>query len=52
MNQLPTTTIATRLNALVAAAIVTLTLLSGIGGLATAENAAVQLAQATAHQTA
>jgi len=47
-----TTTIAVRLNAVAAAAIVTLTLLSAISGLASAENAAMQLAQGRADQPA
>jgi hypothetical protein len=52
MNRLPATNIAARLNAFAAAAIVTMTLLSGIGGLAAAENAAPRLAQAPAGQAA
>ena len=48
MNRLPATILATRLNALAAAAVVTLTLLAVIGGLASAENAAMQLTQAAA----
>jgi hypothetical protein len=46
MNRLPTISLASRLNALAAAAVVTLTLLAGISSLAAAENAAPQLAQA------
>jgi hypothetical protein len=46
MNHLPATAVAVRLNALLAAAIVTLTLLSAIATLAVAENAGAQLAQA------
>jgi hypothetical protein len=45
MNHLPATAVAVRLNALLGAAIVTLTLLSGIGALAVARSAAAQLAQ-------
>lgn len=50
MNQLPTTSLATRLNAVLAAAVVTLTLLSGIDTLAVAQSAPSQLAQAAATQ--
>jgi hypothetical protein len=50
MNRLPTISIASRLNALAAAAIVTLTLLAGIDSLAALESAAPQLAQAAADQ--
>ena len=48
MNQLSTLSIATRLNALAAAAVVTLSLMSGIDSLAMARGAAPQLAQAQA----
>jgi len=48
MNQLPVTSVAIRLNAVLAAAIVTLTLLSGIDTLAVLQSAAAQLAQAGA----
>ncbi len=46
MNHLPATPAAIRLNALLAATIVTLTLLSGIASLAVSQGAAAQLAQA------
>jgi len=45
MNRLPATSLAVRLNALVAAAIVTLTMLSGIDALAVSQSAAPQVAQ-------
>jgi hypothetical protein len=51
MNTLPTASIASRVNALLAAALVTLTMLSGIDALAGAE-AAPQWAQASATQPA
>jgi len=50
MNHLPTASVATRLNALAAAAIVTLTLLAGIDTLAAAESAAPQWAQGAVTQ--
>ena len=54
MNHLPAVSIATRVNALAAAAIVTLTLLSGIDALALAlaQSRAPQIAQAAATQSA
>jgi hypothetical protein len=52
MNHLPATANAVRLNALLAAAIVTLTLLLAIDTLAVAQNAAAQLAQAGVTQPA
>ena len=52
MNHLPAVSIATRVNALAAAAIVTLTLLSGIDALALAQGSAAQIAQAAAAQSA
>jgi hypothetical protein len=52
MTQLPTVAIATRLNALAAAAIVTLALLAGIDTLAAAETAAPQWAQGAVTQPA
>lgn len=52
MNHLPTVSIATRINALAAAAIVTLTLLSGIDALALAQSRVPQIAQAAATQSA
>ena len=52
MTQLPATSIATRMSALAAAAIVTLTLLSGIDSLAMARGAAPQMAQAGITQPA
>ena len=52
MNHLPTVSIATRINALAAAAIVTLTLLSGIDALALAQSSVPQIAQAAATQSA
>jgi len=45
MNQLPTASVASRLNALAAAALVTLTLLAGINSLALTESSAPHLAQ-------
>ena len=50
MNPLPSTSFATRVNAFLAAAVVTLTLLSGIDGLARAQGAALPMAQAAATQ--
>jgi hypothetical protein len=52
MNQLSTLSVTTRLNAVVAAAIVTLTMLSGIATLAATEGAAPQWAQATSNPAA
>lgn len=52
MNRLPATSIATRLNALAAAALVTLSMLSGIDKLALADAAAPQMARAAASQPA
>jgi hypothetical protein len=52
MTHPPSPSITTRLNALAAAAIVTLTLLSGIDILATAQGAAPQLTQAGIAQPA
>jgi len=52
MNRLPKTSIATRLNALAAAAIVTLTLMLGIDSLALAQSAAAPMAQAAGTQAA
>ena len=52
MNSLPTTSTALRLNALAAAAIVTLMILVGIDHLAATEGAAPKLAQAAATQPA
>jgi hypothetical protein len=52
MNALRTLTIAQRLNALAAAAVVTLTLLAGIATLATNQSAATQMAQAALAQPA
>ncbi len=52
MNHLPATSVAVRLNAVLAAAIVTLTMLSGIDALAVARSAAPQLAQAGVTQPA
>ena len=52
MNRLPTTSIATRLNALAAAAVVTLSLMLGIDSLALARSAAAPMAQAAATQAA
>jgi hypothetical protein len=52
MTHLPTPSIATRLNALVAAAIVTMVLLSGIDTMAIARGAGPQLAQAAVTQPA
>lgn len=46
MNHLPSTSFAVRLKAVLAAAIVTLMLLSGIDALAVAQSAGAQLAQA------
>lgn len=45
MNALPTTTLTTRLNALAAAAVVTLSMLTGIDALALADSGAPILAQ-------
>ena len=50
MNPLPSASFATRVNAFLAAAVVTLTLLSGIDGLARAQGAALPMAQAAATQ--
>jgi adenine/guanine phosphoribosyltransferase-like PRPP-binding protein len=52
MNRLPCTTLAVRLNAFLAATVVTLAMLAGIDTLATAERAAAPLAQAVALQPA
>ena len=52
MTHLPTPSITTRLNALAAAAIVTMVLLSGIDNMAIARGAGPQLAQATVTQPA
>ena len=52
MNHLPAVSIATRVNALAAAAIVTLTMLSGIDALALAQGSAAQIALAAAAQSA
>ena len=52
MNPLPSTSLATRVNAFVAAAVVTLTLLSGIDGLALAHGAVQPMARAAATQAA
>ena len=52
MNHLPAVSIATRVNALAAAAIVTLTMLSGIDAMALAQGNAAQIAQAAATQAA
>ena len=52
MKPLSTLSIATRLNALAAAAVVTLTLLSGIDSMAIGQGAAPQMAQAETPQTA
>jgi hypothetical protein len=46
MNHLPTTSVAVRLNAVLAATIVTLVLLSGLDTLAVSQSAGPQLAQA------
>ena len=51
MNHLPAVSIATRIKALAAAAIVTLTMLSGIDALALAQGSAAQIAQAAAVQS-
>ncbi|MES2959967.1 MAG: hypothetical protein V4792_17395 [Pseudomonadota bacterium] len=48
MNQLPRTSFAFRFNAVLAAAAVTLTLMSGIDSLATNQGAASHLVQAAA----
>ena len=45
VNHLPAPSVSVRLNALLAAALVTLAMLSGIDTLAVAQNAAAQLAQ-------
>ena len=52
MNQLPRTSFAARFNAFRAAAIVTLTMLSGIDSMALAQSAAPQVAQAASAQPA
>jgi hypothetical protein len=52
MNRLPTASLASRLNALAAAVIVTLTLLAGIDALAAAQTAVPQLAHASADHAA
>ena len=52
MKQMPTPSVAARLNAAVAAAIVTLTMLSGIDTLAVVQSAAPAMAQASATQPA
>jgi hypothetical protein len=50
MNSLPSISFAARANAFVAAAVVTLTLLSGIDSMALAQNAALPMAQAAVPQ--
>ena len=50
MNHLPAPSLASRLNALAAAAIVTLTMLSGLDALAVAQSAAPHMAQAAGTQ--
>ena len=52
MNHLPTITLAARMNALFAAAFVTLTLLVGIDAMASADSGAPHLAQAAATKAA
>ena len=52
MNHLPSMSFVVRLNALAAAAIVTLTMLSGIDALALAERGAPMLAQSVLEQLA
>jgi hypothetical protein len=52
MNRLPTACLANRLNALAAAAVVTLTLLAGIDSRAAAQTAVPQLAQASTERAA
>jgi hypothetical protein len=52
MNQPPTLSVTTRLNAVAAAAIVTLTMLSAIATLAATERGAAQWAQATLNAAA
>ena len=50
MNSLPTVSIAARFGAFAAAAVVTLTLLSGIDAMALAQSGGVRMAQAGASQ--
>ena len=52
MNTVPTTPIAIRLNALAAAAVVTLTMLAGIDSLAIGKGAVPQMAQTAVMQPA
>jgi hypothetical protein len=52
MHRLPTVSLASRVNALAAAAVVTLTLLAGIDSLAATQTAVPRLAQASADRAA
>lgn len=52
MTQLPTIAFAARMNALAAAAVVTLAMLSGIDAMATVDGSAPQMAQSIASKTA